>query len=344
VIVLAAGRDPGNVGSTLPLLSLALSLHGSPHSDAGRRTAESTRSAHPAVSWRYPDYAQGPREVEKNGDSSYAIKRLTMRLARPQFPLGRRSQRIIRRWSAVTVCVTLGYLAAYEARAAGPCNSDDFRIAIDVGHDGRRWGATSARGLPEYGFNREFGRRLSARLAVSGFPLTMLLESSDAPVTLEERVARASAATAAVLISIHHDSVQPHYLQTWVVEGRRLLYSDKFRGYSLFYSEKNRYPVQSRTFALAIATELRQSNFTPTLHHAEDIPGERRKLFDPVLGVYQYDDLKILKLAAMPAILFERGIIVNRTEEEELSTEQNPALLAGGVVRGVRSYCQQPIQ
>ena len=245
---------------------------------------------------------------------------------------------------AVIVCAVVGYLATREAAAAETCSGDDFPIAIDVGHDGRRSGATSARGVPEYWFNRDFARRLAARLAVSGFPRTMLLESSDAPLTSEERVARASAATAVVLISIHHDSVQPHYLQGWIFEGRRFLYTDKFRGYSLFYSEKNLYPVQSRALALAIGTELRQVDLTPTLHHAEDILGEQRKLVNPILGVYRYDDLKILKLAAMPAVLFERGIIVNRAEEEELSTDQNQALMADAVVRAVRNYCQQRLQ
>jgi len=53
----------------------------------------------------------------------------------------------------------------------------------------------------------------------------------------------------------------------------------------------------------------------PTLHHNEDIDGERRLLLDKKLGIYQFDDLKVLKNAHSPAFLFEAGVIVNPKDE-----------------------------
>ena len=63
-------------------------------------------------------------------------------------------------------------------------------------------------------------------------------------------------------------------------------------------------------------------DFLPTLHHAEKIPGEGRKLMDKDLGLYEFDDLIVLKTAAMPAVLLECGVIVNRSEEASLQTPE----------------------
>ena len=52
-----------------------------------------------------------------------------------------------------------------------------------------------------------------------------------------------------------------------------------------------------------------------TLHHAEPIGGENRALLDARCGVYQYDDLVVLKDFRSPAVLFEAAVVVNSDEE-----------------------------
>ena len=93
-------------------------------------------------------------------------------------------------------------------------------------------------------------------------------------------------------------------------KGAKLSYCDLFNGYSLFYSEKNANPRDSLTISRAIGSALQNNLFVPTLHHAEDIEGENRRLVDREKGVYQFDELIVLKTAKMPAVLLECGIIV----------------------------------
>ena len=121
---------------------------------------------------------------------------------------------------------------------------------------------------------------------------------------------------------MHHDSVQPRYLKKWEVNGKTHLYSDKFRGFSVFFSRRNPKATESFRFARLLSVAMVARGFAPTLHHAEQIPGENRKLVDADLGLYEFGDLVVLKTAAMPAALLACGVIVNRAEEASLQTPE----------------------
>src|SRR5262245_55272444 len=110
-------------------------------------------------------------------------------------------------------------------------------IAVDVGHFLAEPGATSARGRPEFEFNRELALAIRAALAARG--LRVILVGADGNMSVLSRRA-AAARGAALLVSVHHDSVQPHYLAQWEDGGETRLYSDRFAGFSLFVSRRNR--------------------------------------------------------------------------------------------------------
>jgi N-acetylmuramoyl-L-alanine amidase len=126
----------------------------------------------------------------------------------------------------------------------------------------------------------------------------------------------------ALLLAIHHDSVQPKYLKTWRVGGKEELYCDLFRGFSLFVSQKNKKWEASLSIAREVGKSLRKARFERTLHHAEKIRGENRVMLDSLNGVYLFDDLTILKESEVPAILIECGVIVNREEERLLDKDE----------------------
>jgi N-acetylmuramoyl-L-alanine amidase len=145
-----------------------------------------------------------------------------------------------------------------------------------------------------------------------------------------------------LLVSIHHDSVQPKDLSQWLCQGKTLPYCDKFTGYSLFYSELNGSPLNSLIFAVILGSEMIQSGFCPTLHHAEKFTGGDKDLIDNTRGIYKYNKLVVLKEAQMPAVLFECGIIKNRNDELQLLNSQYQQKLVTALLKAIKRYFSQP--
>lgn len=226
------------------------------------------------------------------------------------------------------------------AFAETPCpERAQWHIAIDIGHTPKRPGAISARGVPEYEFNREMALVLRDELAVRGFAGAFVINETGWEISLTERVETAAEQKADLFISVHHDSVQPGYLSPWTFQGKKLRHCEKFTGYSLFYSEINADPETSLRFAEILGGILLQRGFVPTLHHAEPVKGENRILKDPEKGIYQFDDLVVLKKTKMPAILMECGIIVNRERETVLASPEYRKKLALAVTDAVDNLC-----
>ncbi len=217
-------------------------------------------------------------------------------------------------------------------------------VAVDVGHGHKRSGARSARGVPEYRFNLDMARLVVEELHRAGLPKAVLLDADGADIPPADRARRANRNKAAVFLSIHHDSVQPHYLQDWIFEARRERYCNRFAGYSLFFSAKNPKAGPSLDLAKSIGESLRNEGFTPTAHHAEPIRGENREMVDPERGVYRYDGLAVLGRAVMPAVLVECGVIVNRDEETALVDPERRARQARAIARGVAAFLERGLK
>lgn len=222
---------------------------------------------------------------------------------------------------------------------ADGCDRNDFRLAIDIGHTPNKPGAISARGRAEYEFNKVLAQELLDALGQDGYASAFIINPEGREIALRDRTAIAAARQADLFLSVHHDSVQPHYLYTWTVDGSRLRYSDKFRGYSLFVSAKQSRMSESLGFAKRLGGALREQGLTPTLHHAEEIDGENRPLLDADKGIYRFDDLIVLKTATMPAVLFEAGVIVHRQEEELLRSPEYRRNLINATRIALDQYC-----
>ncbi|MDZ7852301.1 MAG: N-acetylmuramoyl-L-alanine amidase [Halomonas sp.] len=232
----------------------------------------------------------------------------------------------------------ISYIPEGEANER-TCDPSKFIIAVDIGHTLNSPGATSARGVTEFDFNHRLATLVVEQLQAHGFINTITINKKGDIGSLAERTKQAADSNANLFLSIHHDSVQPSYLKTWVFNGEKNLYSDIFSGYSLFVSSKNPKFDQSLRAAVAIGLALRKHGLNPTLHHAENIPGENRPLLNSNLGIYRFDDLVVLKSAIMPAVLLEAGVIVNRSEEVILAGEEHQQLVAISIVEAVRHFC-----
>jgi N-acetylmuramoyl-L-alanine amidase len=218
------------------------------------------------------------------------------------------------------------------------CNPEHFIVAIDVGHSAAAPGALSSRLVTEYSYNLKLAIAIREALVSRGFVNAKVLVSPTSD--LASRPARAAALHSDAFIAIHHDSVQPRYLSSWTTDdGRTAKYSDRFRGYSVFYAENDGLGAKSLALARLVAGQMKASGVPFSPHHAEDVPGERRLIVDPVNGVYRYDGLVVLKRASMPAVLLEAGVIVNRQEELEVASESRRWNTANAVANAFSKFC-----
>ena len=232
-------------------------------------------------------------------------------------------------------------LAAALAFIAKPVIAETYVVAIDVGHTRASPGAISVTGQPEYEFNLRIARRLEEMLKAKSpnDPNTIkpFIISSEKPMALPARTKIAASHNADLFVSIHHDSAQDQYLEEREVDGKAQRFTGEFSGYSIFVSRKNLRYDESLDLAKRIGRAMK-ANFPFARHHHEKIAGENRPYADEDAGVYAFDDLVVLKTAAMPAVLVECGVIVNPKEEQALLTKERQATIAAAIVRGIRDH------
>ncbi len=83
------------------------------------------------------------------------------------------------------------------------------------------------------------------------------------------------------------------------------------------------------------AAALVKAGFTPSLYHANPVVGENRPFADKANGVHYFDHLAVLRRAAMPPLLFEAGVIVNREEEVRMRDDVVRRQIGLSVARGI---------
>jgi N-acetylmuramoyl-L-alanine amidase len=231
--------------------------------------------------------------------------------------------------------------AASPSAPTSSCNRASFRTIIDVGHTLESPGAFSARGVPEYEFNLKLAKATEQKLAADGFTRTLLQITPGQTVRgLVARVRNANAAAGDLYLSVHHDSVPELFKESWEFEGKQIQFSDRFSGHSLFVSFDNAERKASLLFGNLLGKQLKARDLNYTPHYTEAIMGSwRRDLVDPEAGVYRYDKLFVLRGAAMPAVLLEAGLIINRDDELALASPERQTLIAAAVSEAVEKFC-----
>lgn len=221
------------------------------------------------------------------------------------------------------------------------CARAGFRVALDVGHTAKSPGAKSARGVDEFYFNLRLAKQIDQALVDAGFAKTVLMVSEGrANQSLYARVARANEMAADLLLSIHHDSVPDRFLEKWEFEGKHEMFSDRFKGHSIFVSDDNLDPKDSLLFGTMLGQQLKARGMQYTPHYTERFMGRwQHALLDADAGVYRYDTLFVLKKTQMPAALLEAGSIANRDEELVVASPERQQLISAAVVDAVNSFC-----
>jgi N-acetylmuramoyl-L-alanine amidase len=226
-------------------------------------------------------------------------------------------------------------------QVAAKCEPAKLRIAVDVGHTKESDGAMSARDVPEYNFNLNLARKVADKLKSEGFSATrLLITEGKARPSLIRRVASANGMKADLFLSIHHDSVPDKFKETWEFEGKKLEYSDRFSGYSLFVSKDNPHFETSFHLAQLIGRELKGMKLKYADQYASPIMGKyRHDLLDKDVGIYRYDHLVVLMRTQMPAVLLEAGSIINRDEEVQMASPERQDMITSSVAAAFRKFC-----
>ncbi len=209
-------------------------------------------------------------------------------------------------------------------------------VLIDPGHSPKSQGAISCNGKPEYLYNAALAKNISVYLINKQIPVT-LTHAENEEVALRERTQKSSDHN--LLLSLHHDSVQPQFLYK---QSRKHGYcSNKAKGFSIFVSRKNPYFEKSAHYAKSLGIALIKKGLSPTLHHTEPIAGENRELLVKDYGIYVFDDLMVLKNAKSPAVLLEAAVIVHPDDNSLAETDGYRLIIAeaiyemlGEVLRG----------
>jgi N-acetylmuramoyl-L-alanine amidase len=225
-----------------------------------------------------------------------------------------KNYRILKRLKAYILLLLL--FGAQHANAA--------YIVVDTGHTPQHPGAMGANGRVEYLYNLDMSNAVAEDLITEGDRVSRVAADGK-DIKLTDRTAQAPGAD--LFISIHHDSM----LQEWIDAGRQR----EFAGFSIFVSKKNAYYEQSLSCAQKIGAEILAIAEKPSLYHATPIAGENRPLIDSHLGIHQYDDLIVLKTAAIPAVLIEIGVIANPDEALRLNQESVIKRIAHAITMGI---------
>lgn len=216
------------------------------------------------------------------------------------------------------------------------------RILLDPGHSPAKPGARGVRGIPEVAYNDRFAARLATVLKAASFSVELTRQADEA-LGLAERAALANARRPDLFLSIHHDSAQLVYLRQVPGEsGDGYQTTRPIAGYSLFVSHSNPQYAASLRLAERLGGALHALGRSPTMHHAEDISGERRELLDAHLGIYRFDDLAVLARTQVPAVLLEVGVIVDADDERYVTTGANQEALCQAILRALQGYFTDP--
>jgi N-acetylmuramoyl-L-alanine amidase len=233
--------------------------------------------------------------------------------------------------------------AAAPSRRAVPasCDRASFHVVVDVGHSAKSGGARSARGASEYEFNLRLATQIVQVLLDQGFAKTTLLITEDHRRSgLLKRVERANRMAADLFLSIHHDSVPKKFIEKWEYEGKQHIFSDRFPGHSIFISNDNADRAGSLLFGQLVGRELKARGLQYAPHYTEPFMGNRRRvLVDADAGVYRFDQLVVLRMTRMPAVLLEAGSIIHRDEELKMLAPERRALITESVVDAVAGFC-----
>lgn len=200
-------------------------------------------------------------------------------------------------------------------------------VVLDVGHSPKQAGSTAANGYPEYTYNLSMVNSIEYFLKSRHVQVLRSSVNED-KVSLVQRATRYPNAN--LFISVHHDSIPTELTK----------YKNQLKGFSIFVSKKNPEYGKSLKCANLIGQSLKSIGESPSTYHGMNIPGENKKLLTSN-GVYQYDNLVVLKKSQKPAVLIEIGVIANPEEANRLSNQKVIWKISENIAQSIQQCLNQ---
>jgi N-acetylmuramoyl-L-alanine amidase len=233
--------------------------------------------------------------------------------------------------------------AAAPSRTPAPATNRPL-VVIDPGHGGIDAGATGEGGLVEKDVTLEFARELARQLELGAELEPLLTRDDDTFLSLAERVEVARRHGAALLISIHADSVKEDYVRGATVYtlsddasdalaaalAARENRSDILAGLAL---EDQPDEVADILFDLA-RRETRNLSIRFAKSLVEDMKGDFPLNNNP----WRRASFRVLKAPEVPSVLLELGYLSNAEDEKLFRSESWPRVEAEIVARSIEEF------
>jgi N-acetylmuramoyl-L-alanine amidase len=218
-------------------------------------------------------------------------------------------------------------------------------IAIDAGHGGEDPGAVGPTGLKEKDVVLDVARKLAERLAGDGGLRPALIRESDYFVPLGQRVRKARALKADLMLSVHADAftearargASAFVLSEGAASSASARYlaqkenaADELGGVDLRRRDKDATRI---LLELSTRTQIRESSELASLLLGE--LGRIGRLHKPKV---ERAGFAVLRSPDVPSVLVETAFISNPEEEQRLADANYRDQLADALHKGIRQY------
>lgn len=217
-------------------------------------------------------------------------------------------------------------------------------VVLDPGHGGIDPGCIGCRGTYEKDIALETVRELAALLEETGRYHVKLTRRDDEFVALEDRVARARADDADLLLSIHADALP----------------EERMRGASVYTlsdraSDREAAELAARENGADFVAGVDLSRHAPEVSHilfdlarretnnqsirlAQDVVSELGRRVRLLEHTHRSAGFVVLKAPDVPSALVEIGCLSNRDEEEQLLAAAHRRLVAVGLLHSIDDF------
>lgn len=233
-------------------------------------------------------------------------------------------------------------LFAEPARAAEP-----KLVVVDPGHGGRKSGTRTGEGVSEASIVLGIAREVRERLAAEGYRV-VLTRDEDKDIDLDDRIALANGAKAAVFVSVHCNYAplpERRGVETYILSAQA---SDELTAQLAALENEGEGGAKSKEeegagdldFILQDLQRMTAHKDSALLARlVQDSVGVVRGLI-PSRGLRQAP-FKVLRGANMPAVLVEVGYLSNPAQGALLSSSKGQRSAGEAIARGVKRFFQE---